>query len=141
MIKCPACKKEKIKSDFYTARNRWGGITYNCKECERSVKALQRVKYNDTYRKKDKRYYEKNKKLIIEKRKKWYQENKLKSSAHNKVKYALFKGILVRPRFCENYNISDYCSDIIISHHEDYNKPLEVKWLCQKCHMKLHHGK
>jgi hypothetical protein len=27
------------------------------------------------------------------------------------------------------------------AHHADYDKPLEVRWLCQEHHQRLHHGK
>jgi hypothetical protein len=33
-----------------------------------------------------------------------------------------------------------YCgsSRNVDAHHEDYDKPLEVTWLCRSCHAKLH---
>jgi len=29
-------------------------------------------------------------------------------------------------------------STTVEKHHEDYDKPLEVKWLCRPCHLDLH---
>jgi hypothetical protein len=29
-------------------------------------------------------------------------------------------------------------SELVEMHHEDYSKPLEVRWLCRKHHLELH---
>jgi len=61
--------------------------------------------------------------------------------AQNMVEYAIRKGILQRRSDCE------LCGGVgvfidgrskIQAHHDDYNKPLTVRWLCQKCHHKWH---
>ena len=59
------------------------------------------------------------------------------------VDYAIRKGKLV-PQPCEacgttakRINGANY----ICAHHDDYNKPLEVRWLCQKCHYEWHKHK
>jgi len=33
----------------------------------------------------------------------------------------------------------EVCGDMFSQvHHEDYNKPLEIRWLCRPCHLKHH---
>ncbi len=56
------------------------------------------------------------------------------------VEKAIRKGVLV-PLDCEHcgerYRFKDG-RNAVQAHHDDYNKPLEVKWLCQKCHYEWH---
>ena len=59
-----------------------------------------------------------------------YSERKL---AYNTLKCAIERGEIIRPDNCSRCNIK---SDII-GHHEDYSRPLEVIWLCYKCHRKI----
>jgi hypothetical protein len=50
--------------------------------------------------------------------------------AGSRVNYAVRKGWLVRPDTCENCD----GPGPIEAAHEDYNKPLDVRWLCRGCH-------
>jgi hypothetical protein len=63
-------------------------------------------------------------------------------AAQNKVEKAILHGRLVRPRKCmrcgeEPLPMKDGRPNIQ-AHHPDYSKPLEVLWLCQKCHHQEH---
>lgn len=55
--------------------------------------------------------------------------------AYMAVQYALSTGYLIKPLECENCH--EECK--LEGHHEDYNKPLEVNWLCEHCHKAIHH--
>ena len=50
------------------------------------------------------------------------------------VDYAIKTGRLARPDRCSKCGEKGF----IDAHHENYDKPLEVMWLCRSCH-KLHH--
>lgn len=50
---------------------------------------------------------------------------------------ALKSGKINKPNKCEKCGAKKDKKEIH-GHHEDYNKPLEVIWLCRKCHMKIH---
>lgn len=59
-------------------------------------------------------------------------ENKLKIQARNKVKHLCRVGKMQRGNCecCGQANAE--------AHHEDYTKPLDVRWLCRTCHIALH---
>lgn len=56
------------------------------------------------------------------------------SYAHSLVAAAIAKGQLIRGE-CE---IGGDCAGRIDAHHDDYSRPLDVRWLCQR-HHRLHH--
>jgi DNA-binding NarL/FixJ family response regulator len=57
----------------------------------------------------------------------------LASRAQKAVRQAIKKGRLIRPTICEQCHQQRY----IRAHHDDYSKPLEVRWLCTRCHSLL----
>jgi ribosomal protein S27AE len=60
------------------------------------------------------------------------ERNPEKDKARSKVHKAIRTGKLVRSA-CEG------CGEKKVqAHHEDYSKPLEVRWLCIACHRKEH---
>lgn len=50
---------------------------------------------------------------------------------------AIEKGEIKKPDTCE------ICGNKkkLDGHHDDYSKPYEVKWLCRKCHKRVHSGR
>lgn len=63
-----------------------------------------------------------------------------KIEARRAVRAAIKSGVLVRPDTCEKCGqiparrVDGYSQ--IQAHHPDYDKPLDVEWLCCKCHRK-----
>lgn len=57
-----------------------------------------------------------------------------KYAAKLAVRWAIKRGDIVRPDRCGK------CATIgqVQAHHHDYTKPLDVEWLCQKCHTTEH---
>ena len=61
--------------------------------------------------------------------------------AQNLLEKAIERGVVTRRALCEICGSTGTFKDgrtAIQAHHPDYNKPLEVMWLCQKCHHDWH---
>lgn len=61
--------------------------------------------------------------------------------SQNLLEEAVERGIVVRKHQCEECGDTGVFEDgrtAIQAHHPDYNKPLEVMWLCQPCHYEWH---
>lgn len=68
----------------------------------------------------------------------WQAADPRRAHCHREVKKAIREGRLERPDDCSVCGPTDYQID---AHHEDYDKPLEIMWLCRRCHTRLHLSK
>lgn len=121
--RCPSCGKTKPISEFAHEKNSRDGRDHRCRECNaqrlREYRA-KRAEQGNPYHagRPDKRRN--------------YQRR-----AHKVLEEAVASGKVVKPDTCSQcggfFNRLD-------AHHDDYSKPLEVRWLCRSCHL-LHHAK
>lgn len=61
-------------------------------------------------------------------------ERSIRPHAHMAVLNAIRTGALTRPATCSECGKLPTGKSKIHGHHRDYLKPLEVVWLCTKCH-------
>ena len=67
------------------------------------------------------------------KEKRWRDKNIQAKKAHSKLRLAFERGETTKPSKCSVCNKKKK----VEGHHDDYNKPLEVKWVCAACHKTL----
>ncbi len=131
---CFKCKSVKPLSEFYKQPKMADGHVNKCKECTKKdvtknrIKNLERVRAYDRERaKKPERI-----KAALEITRAWRAEDSRRSAAHKQVARAVRNGVLIRQPCCR-------CGETkSVAHHEDYDKPLDVMWLCQPCHKQRH---
>jgi hypothetical protein len=74
-----------------------------------------------------------------------YEKFPEKNRASRLVRFAIMDGTLKRPCACESCLVVPKPHrdgrSAIQAHHDDYSKPLDVRWLCHGCHIKQHQGK
>lgn len=131
---CGKCKVVKTKDNFYKASLKPSGFDSYCKDCRRKHNKKNFKQFYGKNRDKvleQQREYSKTEKGKIKSRnnqKKMYLKHRDKFNARYKVHEAIKKGLIIK-KPC------GICGKVKVeAHHEDYSKPLEVIWLCQKHH-------
>jgi len=131
---CFKCNAVKPLKDFYKHPKMADGHLNKCKDCAKDDSNkhreanLEKIRAYDRRRGKLAHRIAKN----TEVNRAWRAEDKRRQKAHYAVSKAIRNGRLhVLP--CIR------CGEIkILAHHEDYDKPLDVMWLCQPCHKQRH---
>lgn len=78
---------------------------------------------------------EQNRESVNKSNAEWKSRNPKKVNAHNMVNNSLRDGKIVKPLSCECCSVF---TETLHAHHSDYNKPLDVEWLCVPCHSEWH---
>ena len=156
MRKCKKCGETKSIKDFYLSNR------VSCKEClkertilwqknnlqrfkEHSAKQIAKRRTDPDYRKKQAKFYRKWYAKYGRKRAKNHQEmnnlwrklNPEKCKTGQLVRIALKLGKLKKPKHCSKCRLKRK----LVAHHDNYEFPLKVRWLCYSCHKNLHNSK
>jgi len=134
MKKCFKCQKKKPLSSFYKHSRMADGLLGKCKECCKKDVA-------DNYRANREHYAEYERKRFLR------PERKLAASLYQKLRKKRNPG-KERARYAVSNALRDgrlerlaceICGETKSqAHHEDYRKPLSVRWLCRPHHLEAH---
>ena len=130
---CKSCEETRSVDRFYKRAASKDGLSAKCKTCQ---KVYDKARSKDPMREDARRVYAQTEegRLASSKAKAAYRKrNPIKSKAHAIVARAIKSGnLVVSP--CESCE----CKKSTHAHHDDYAKPLNIRWLCPGCHNRWH---
>lgn len=135
--RCRMCGETKPITEFYSHPKMADGHLHDCKECFKGKMRTQyhrKMKDPNWVEQERKRHRAKNKAARTA-GKPWANSPRdpVKRAANVILNNALRDGRIIPAESCEvcGHDFSFYRRE---AHHDDYAKPLEVRWVCSKCH-------
>lgn len=131
---CKTCNETKPSGHFYAHPEMADGLLNRCKDCHKAAMALNRLENPEVRRRERERAklpHRREASAIIAKR--WREQNPEGYRAQTAVNNAIRDKRLAKGPCA-------VCADTgqVHAHHRDYAKPLDVIWLCPRCHHRLH---
>lgn len=160
MKSCTKCGVEKSLDEFPPCNRSRDGRQSRCRACKRAYMAERRARNGEHVRALGREHYQRHKNELCDRsrshrqthrdwhnaysrryaiaekprldgyRKRWSAANREKRYAHSVLWLAIKKGDVQRRTACEDCGRTGR----IAAHHDDYSKPLDVRWLCGFCH-------
>lgn len=133
---CIKCEDIKPLSDFHRHPETADGHVGICKVCHsarmrrRRLETLKEAQARD----RERASLPHRKGAAGEKNARYLAANPEKRKAHWRINNALRKKHIVKPTICSVCEVES----LVHGHHDDYSKPLEVRWLCAFCHGAVH---
>jgi len=132
--KCPTCNKWLPESAYYYDSRTANKLKSQCKQCH--MQTAIRTRNHENTKRINREYMRRARKNnptkfrereLAASRKKPKNE---KTKARAILNAAVKSGKVIKPTICSK------CGKLrkVTAHHDDYSKPLQVKWLCYECH-------
>lgn len=146
---CRKCGKELDIESFYKHKKMADGRLNVCIDCTKSRVKKHRDENIERIREYDRERSKREESVLARKKYSKTERGKLAHYKGNKeyrirfpIKYAahVLIGNAVKYGFLKKDTNCSVClsTEKIEAHHDDYSKPMEIRWLCEKCHKKWH---
>lgn len=146
---CRECSKERPLTEFYKHAKMTDGHLNKCIECVKArvskhrkanlekIREYDRQRGSLPHRVQARKEYQQTERGKAAKKRgmdAYHKRYPLKYASHLITAKAVREGKLKPAKSCS------VCKSkkLIEGHHDDYTKPLSVRWLCQKCHKEWH---
>jgi hypothetical protein len=128
--RCFKCERQLPRDQFYKHPMMGDGLLGKCKSCtKRDVRENREARHSYYIAVDRERSKTPERRKAIQASKKRHPQ---KEASRKITQQAIARGELVKQP-CE------VCGSLRVdAHHDDYDKPLEIRWLCRKHHMELH---
>lgn len=132
--KCPTCGLTLNAAGFYKDKRTSNGLTSQCKRChtEGNIRTRDASKACDTNRRymraareRDPEKFRARERIAARKRP-WT----IQREARYQLNLAIRRREVQKPILCQRCEKARK----LTAHHDDYTKPLDVRWLCYECH-------
>ena len=131
---CKQCNEAKELASFYRHPHGRNGLQHLCKDCQKHKMKMRRLTnpYVQQFERARAKTPER-RKYARENSDRWNRENPAGYRAHNILHAAVRDGKLIKQP-CALCGTTEH----VHGHHKNYAEPLNVVWLCARCHHRLH---